>query len=242
MNQPKLIEIRKNVLKKNDELAQVLRARFAAAGVYVANFVSSPGTGKTELLRHTISRLRDRFAIAAIVGDVETDYDAIRLRESGAPAYQIQTHNMCHLESFHIERAIAEASEYFETESLDLLIIENVGNLVCTSSFDLGEDLQVVMVSTTEGEDKPLKYPSIFNRSDICIITKMDLAEVLGYDRQRMLNSIEAVKPGMPIFELSAKSGQGMDAWIAELSARVEAKTGAFSGVKNRTAHLVPGR
>ena len=229
MSKPKLIEIRKNILKKNDDLAQGLRARFCASGVYVANFVSSPGTGKTELLKHTLARLRERFAVAAIVGDVETENDAIRLRESGAPAYQIQTHDMCHLDSFHINKAISDAAEHFDVESLDLLVIENVGNLVCTSGFDLGEDLQVVMVSTGEGEDKPLKYPKIFDRSDICIINKMDLAEVLEFDREQMRRSIEAVKPGMPVFEVSAKAGLGMDAWIDELSARIEAKKTAIA-------------
>lgn len=224
MKRPKLIEIRQNILKKNDDLAQRLRARFDAAGVYVANFVSSPGTGKTELLKRSIARLRDRFAIAAIVGDVETENDAIRLRASGVPAHQIQTHHMCHLESFHIEKAIDEAADRFAMEALDLLIIENVGNLVCTSAFDLGEDLQVVMVSTTEGEDKPLKYPKIFDRSDICVVTKMDLADVLDYDRQEMLQNIESVKPGMPVFEVSAKTGAGMSAWVDQLAARIAAK------------------
>jgi hydrogenase nickel incorporation protein HypB len=228
MGKPKLVEIRKNILKKNDDLAQVLRARFSTAGVYVANFVSSPGTGKTELLRYTIAQLRDRFAVGAIVGDVETENDAVRLRESGAPAYQIQTHNMCHLESSHIDKAIGDAAECFDAELLDLLVIENVGNLVCTAGFDLGEDLQVVLVSTTEGEDKPLKYPTIFDRSDVCIITKMDLAAVLEFNREQMRQSIDAVKPGMPVFEVSAKTGLGMDAWIDELSGRIEAKKAAF--------------
>lgn len=230
MSKPKLIEIRKNILKKNDDLAAALRARFSAAGVYVANFVSSPGTGKTELLKQTITGLRHRFAIGAIVGDVETEHDAVRLRESGVPAYQIQTHNMCHLESFHIERALDEAADDFQAESLDLLIIENVGNLVCTATFDLGEDLQIVLVSTTEGEDKPLKYPKIFDRSDVCIVTKMDLAEVLAYDREQMLRNIQAVKPGMPVFEVSAKTGAGMDAWIGELAARIASKKAALAG------------
>ena len=224
MSPTKFIEVRKNILKKNDELAQSLRGRFRAAGVFVANFVSSPGTGKTELLQHTIASLRRQYAVAAIVGDVETDNDAVRLRASGAPAYQIQTHNMCHLESFHIGQALDDAAEHFDADALDLLIIENVGNLVCTSGFDLGEDLQVVLVSTTEGEDKPLKYPKIFDRSDICVITKMDLAEVLQFDHATLRQNIEAVKPGMPVFEVSAKTGLGMDAWIAALSARIEAK------------------
>ncbi|MHC4404019.1 MAG: hydrogenase nickel incorporation protein HypB [Planctomycetota bacterium] len=227
MSKPKHIEIRKNILKKNDDLAQALRARLSAAGVYVANFVSSPGTGKTELLKHMLARLHEPFAVGAIVGDVETENDAVRLRESGAPAYQIETHDMCHLDSFHIDKAIADAAEHFDAESLDLLVIENVGNLVCTSGFDLGEDLQVVMVSTGEGEDKPLKYPKIFDRSDVCIINKMDLAAALEFDREQMRQSIETVKPGMPVFELSGKTGFGMDAWIEDLSARIEAKKAA---------------
>ena len=226
----KLIEIRANILKKNDDLARSLRNRFASAAVYVANFVSSPGSGKTELLKGTMERLRDQYAVAAIVGDVETENDAVRLRSSGVAAYQIQTHSMCHLESFHIEQAIDAARNTFDLEALDLLVIENVGNLVCTSIFDLGEDLQVVLVSTTEGEDKPLKYPAIFDRSDICIVSKMDLAEVVEYDGRQMFRSIEAVKPGMPIFELSAKTGQGMDGWVKELSDRIERKKAHHAG------------
>lgn len=226
MVKPRLIEVRKDILKHNDDLAQELRARFRAAGVYVANFVSSPGTGKTELLIQTIKRLSERFSIGTLVGDVETENDAIRLRETGVPAYQIQTHHLCHLESAHIDKALGEAGEYFDVDSLDLLIIENVGNLVCTAAYDLGEDLQVVMVSTTEGEDKPLKYPNIFDRSDVCIISKMDLAEVVDFDQEQMRRSIDAIKPGMPVFELSAMTGLGMDAWIDDMSARIEAKKG----------------
>jgi hydrogenase nickel incorporation protein HypB len=221
MNQSRLIEIRQNILKKNDSLAQKLRARFAAHGVYVANFVSSPGSGKTELLKSTMAQLRQQFEVAAIVGDVETENDAVRLRESGAPAWQVQTHHMCHLESFHIGQAIENAAPLFNTDGLDLLIIENVGNLVCTSSFDLGEDLQVVLVSTTEGEDKPLKYPKIFDRSDVCIVTKMDLAEILEFDRVKLRSSIDAVKPGMPVFEISAKTGFGMESWHQHLTTRI---------------------
>ena len=224
MSKNKLIEIRQNILKKNDDLAHRLRSRFDAAGVYVASFVSSPGSGKTELLKHTIARLSEHYSVGAIVGDVETEHDAVRLRETGVPAHQIQTHNMCHLESFHIERVVEDAAKPFDIDALDVLIIENVGNLVCTASFDLGEDLQVVLVSTTEGEDKPLKYPKIFDRSDVCIVTKMDLASVLEYDRTRMLQSIAAVKPRLPVLEVSAKTGEGMDIWISELSARIERK------------------
>ena len=217
----KLIEVRKQILKKNDDLAQSLRQRFAERGTLVVNVVSSPGSGKTEFLRCTMAALKDELKIAAIVGDLETDNDAVRLRKSGAPAHQIETHNMCHLESFQINKAIDEAAGTFNVDDLDALFIENVGNLVCTASFDLGEDIQVVMLSTPEGEDKPLKYPTVFHRSDLCVINKMDVAEALGYDRERMLESVESVKPGMRVFEVSARTGHGMSAWIAYLRQRV---------------------
>jgi len=223
----KLVEIRKQILKKNDDLAQSLRQRFATSKTLVVNLVSSPGTGKTEFLKQTMTLLKDELKIAAIVGDLETENDAVRLRQSGAPAHQIETHNMCHLESHQIGQAIEEAADKFDADALDILFIENVGNLVCTASFDLGEDIQVVMVSTTEGEDKPLKYPTIFHRSDICVITKMDLAEALGYDRDQMLKSVESVKPNMQTFEVSAKTGQGMDTWIDFLKQRVAEKSGS---------------
>jgi hydrogenase nickel incorporation protein HypB len=230
----KLVEIRKKILKKNDDLAQSLRRRFAASGTLVVNLVASPGTGKTELLRYTMSALKDDLRIAAIVGDLETDNDARRLRESGAPAHQIETHGACHLESFQIDKAVNDAAEKFGADDLDILFIENIGNLVCTASFDLGEDIQVVMVSTTEGEDKPLKYPTIFNRSDVCIVTKMDLSDALGYDRDRMLESIASVKPGMRVFETSARTGQGMDEWLAYVRETAAAKRNGCTDLRFR--------
>lgn len=211
---PKLIEIRKQILKKNDDCAQAMRRRFASAGTLVGGFVSSPGAGKTALLCATIAALKDTLRVATIVGDLETDNDATRLRAAGAPAYQIKTHNMCHLEAFQVQNAVDDAADLFTVESTDVLLIENVGNLVCTASFDLGEDFQAVLVSTTEGEDKPLKYPTIFHRSDLCIITKMDLSDAVGFDRDAMRANIASVRPGMPVFEVSAKTGAGMEAWI----------------------------
>lgn len=211
MNQPRILEVRTKILKKNDELARTMRQRFIDANVLVANLVSSPGTGKTTLLHETLRQLiAAGYSVAAIVGDLETENDAIRLRDSGAPARQIMTHGCCHLEADMIEAEL----KHFDLDALDVLFIENVGNLVCPTSWDLGEALRVALLSVTEGEDKPLKYPGLFNTSDVAVITKCDLAEPCEFDREAALASIQEVRPGMQVFELSARTGQGMDAWI----------------------------
>jgi len=213
--QPRILEVRTKILKKNDELARAFRDRASDAGCFVVSLVSSPGTGKTEFLKQTLARLNDRYRVAALVGDLATDNDADRMAESGAPVKQIVTGTICHLETDMVEAAFAEAG--WDLDELDFLFIENVGNLVCPSTFDLGEDVRLVLVSTTEGEDKPLKYPTIFNTADIAVITKMDLAEVLEFDGAKMNASVQDVRPGMEVVEVSAKSGQGMDAWIERL-------------------------
>lgn len=215
MSQPRLLEIKKNVLDKNDRLAQALRARFQTAGVYVVNLVSSPGTGKTALLEQTLRQMVEQGqAVAALVGDLETENDANRLARSGAPVRQIVTAGVCHLEAEMIERHLAG----WDLSSLDVLFIENVGNLVCPSSYDLGENLRVVLLSVTEGEDKPLKYPVMFNSSDMALITKIDLAEAVEFDRETAHANIRAVRPGIQIIETSAKSGQGLAEWLAYLA------------------------
>jgi hydrogenase nickel incorporation protein HypB len=207
----RVLEIRKGVLNKNDELAATLRERFTAAGVIAFNLVSSPGTGKTAFLEKTLRAMREAgLRVAALVGDLETDNDARRLASSGAPVRQINTHRCCHLEA----AMIAEHLEGWDLNELDYLFIENVGNLVCPSSYDLGEKLRIAMLSVTEGEDKPLKYPGMFNSADIAVITKMDLAEACDFDRAAAHANIEAVRPGMRIFEVSAKRGMGMAQWI----------------------------
>lgn len=207
----RVLEIRKGILNKNDELAAKLRDRFVSAGVVVLNLVSSPGTGKTALLEQTLRSLRESgLRVAALVGDLETDNDARRLAASGAPVRQINTHRCCHLEA----AMVTEHLEGWNLNDLDYLFIENVGNLVCPSSYDLGEKLRVALLSVTEGEDKPLKYPGIFNSADIVIITKMDLAEACDFDRASAYDNIEAVRPGVKIFEVSAKRGAGMPVWI----------------------------
>lgn len=217
MDKPRLVEIRKNVLKKNDRLAHRLRKRFAAGGVRTISLVSSPGSGKTAFLEKTLTRLGRDFRVAALVGDLATDNDAERLARAAAPVKQIITGTVCHLEAEMVERALAG----WDLDELDFLFIENVGNLVCPSSYDLGEQLRVVLMSVTEGEDKPLKYPTIFNTADIAVITKTDIARAVEFDRARARASIGRMRPGMRIFELSAKTGEGMDEWLTFLRATV---------------------
>ena len=217
--QPRLIEIRQGVLSKNDDLAALLRQRFAAAHVLTTNFVSGPGAGKTTLLEKTMYKLRERgYAVAALVGDLETDNDAQRLARSGAPVRQIKTAGNCHLEARMIMDFIAD----WDLEALDFLFIENVGNLVCPSNYDLGEAARIVLLSTTEGEDKPLKYPPLFYSSDVVAITKIDLAEVVEFDQEMALTNIHSVHPGIPVFELSAKWEIGMGEWLDFLIKRFQ--------------------
>jgi len=214
----RIVELRRGILKKNDELAAGLRASYAAAGVLVLNLVSSPGTGKTALLELTLKELRARGArAAALVGDLETDNDARRLRTSGAPVRQINTHGICHLDAEMIGKHL-DGWEGVALDGLDYLFIENVGNLVCPSSYDLGEGIRVVLLSVTEGEDKPLKYPTMFNSADAAVITKMDLAGPCGFDRETALRNINEIRPGIRIFETSAKTGAGMKEWLGYLA------------------------
>jgi len=211
--EPRLVEVRKNVLKQNDVVARELRQRFRDAGVCVVSLVSSPGAGKTTLLERTLTRLHPRYRVAALVGDLATENDAARLRRSGARVEQIVTGTVCHLEAAMIQRII----EGWELESLDFLFVENVGNLVCPASYDLGEDLRFVAISVTEGEDKPLKYPTIFNSADVALVTKLDLAAAVDFDRAAADANIQAVRPGMEVVRLSARSGEGMDGCLALL-------------------------
>lgn len=210
---PRLVEVRQRVLKRNDLLAAELRERFRAAGVYVVSLVSSPGSGKTAFLEKTLSLLKPHARVAALVGDLATDNDAVRLARSMVPVRQITTGTICHLDA----EMVAKALEGWALNDLDLLFIENVGNLVCPSSYDLGESLRVVLMSVTEGEDKPLKYPTIFHTADIAIITKLDLAQAVEFDWEAALGNIQAVRPGMEAAAVSAKTGDGMNSWIERL-------------------------
>src|SRR5580692_4762409 len=214
----RIVELRQGILKKNDELARGLRGRYEAAGVLVLNLVSSPGTGKTAFLERTLRELRSGGArVAALVGDLETDNDARRLAASGAPVRQINTHGICHLEAEMVSKHL-EGWEGVALGDLDWLFIENVGNLVCPSSYDLGERVRVALLSVTEGEDKPLKYPTLFNSADAAVITKVDIADAVGFDRETALKNINEIRPDIRIFETSAKTGAGMDAWLEYLA------------------------
>ena len=207
---PRLIEVRQNVLKHNDVVAHALRERFRQAGVFVVSLVSSPGSGKTTFLEKTLTVLGTTHRVAALVGDLATENDARRLARSQAPVKQITTGTLCHLEAAMVERAI----EGWEVGQLDFLFIENVGNLVCPSSYDLGESLRLVLISVTEGEDKPLKYPTIFNSADVAVITKMDLAAATEFDLTAAERNIQAVRPGMRVLRVSAKTNEGMSDWL----------------------------
>jgi hydrogenase nickel incorporation protein HypB len=218
MSTPRLVQVREQVLKRNDVLARALRQRFREAGVCVISLVSSPGAGKTMLLEKTLAPLRRQYRLAALVGDLATENDAARLARTEAPVRQITTGTVCHLEAEMIERAL----EGWNLAELDCLLIENVGNLVCPSSYDLGEELRLVLLSVTEGEDKPLKYPTIFHTADVAVLTKMDLAAAVEFDLRAAHDSIQSVRPGMPVFEVSAKTGAGLDEWLRFLQSRIE--------------------
>jgi hydrogenase nickel incorporation protein HypB len=214
----RIVELRRGILKKNDELAAALRASYIAAGVLVLNLVSSPGTGKTAFLERTLKEvLAHGSRAAALVGDLETDNDARRLASSGAPVRQINTHGICHLDAEMIGKHL-DGWEGVTLGGLDYLFIENVGNLVCPSSYDLGEKIRVALLSVTEGEDKPLKYPTLFNSADAAVITKIDIAEPCGFDRDTALRNINEIRPGIRIFETSAKTGAGMEEWLGYLA------------------------
>jgi hydrogenase nickel incorporation protein HypB len=209
-NEPRLVEISQNVLKQNDIAARELRARFRDAGVFVVSLVSSPGSGKTMLLEQTLTTLHRHCRVAALVGDLATENDAVRLARSGAPVRQIVTGTVCHLEAEMVRRSL----EGWDLGELDYLFVENVGNLVCPASYDLGEDLRVVLMSVTEGEDKPLKYPTIFHGADLAAITKIDLAAAAEFDLSVAMENMQAIRPGLRTVQVSAKKGTGMTEWL----------------------------
>lgn len=221
-NAPRIVEVRTRILKRNDELARSLRSRFAQHGVLVVDLVSGPGAGKTELLTVTLKHLLPRLRVAAIVGDLATENDADRLATSGAPTRQIITGSVCHLEADMVERAIAG----WNLDEIDVLFIENVGNLVCPASYDLGEDLRVLLFAVTEGEDKPLKYPTLINTCDLVLITKVDLAVAVGFDATLAYANIQSARPGVQMITLSARSGENFEKWVQYLETARGLKAG----------------
>jgi len=204
--EPRLVTVRKNVLKQNDVIARALREQFHQSGVFVVSLVSSPGSGKTALLEKMLTLLATRSRVAALVGDLATENDAARLARSRVPVKQIITGTVCHLEAAMVKNAL----DGWNVGPLEFLFIENVGNLVCPSSYDLGENLRLILLSVTEGEDKPLKYPTIFNSADLAVVTKMDLLHAADFHEEVAVANINAVRPGMPIWKVSAKTGEGI--------------------------------
>jgi hydrogenase nickel incorporation protein HypB len=217
MTSPRIVEVREKVLKQNDLLARVLRNQFQQAGVLVASFVSSPGSGKTTFLEKLLATLGKSHRVAALVGDLATENDAARLQQAATQVRQITTGTVCHLDASMVQRAL----HGWNLRELDFLFIENVGNLVCPASYDLGESVRFVLLATTEGKDKPLKYPTIFNSADAAIITKMDLANAAEFDLETVRKNIESVRPGMHIFEVSAKKNAGFEDVLTYLQSKL---------------------
>jgi hydrogenase nickel incorporation protein HypB len=217
------IKVVRRVLDANDIMADRLRTHFAAHQVFVLNMMSSPGSGKTTTLQKTLARIMPDLRCAVIVGDICTTHDADRLAESGAPVIQINTDEFggdCHLAAHVVEKAVAD----LDLSAIDLLIVENIGNLVCPAEFDIGEDKRVVVLSVTEGEDKPAKYPLMFRECDATLLNKIDLLPYLDFDMALARSSIANIHPGMPIFEISAKTEDGFNAWIGWLQDQVKGK------------------
>jgi hydrogenase nickel incorporation protein HypB len=203
------ITIAQNILAANDTVAEDIQQSLAARGISTLNIMSSPGAGKTTLLERTVERLRGRLSIGVIEGDIETTADAERIEAAGAETVQINTRGACHLEA-HMVR---DALEQIDLDRVELLIIENIGNLVCPSAWNLGEDVRVVVASTTEGDDKPAKYPQMFAISEVMVINKLDLLPYVDYDLEKVKRHALAINPRLRIFELSCRTGEGLEAW-----------------------------
>ena len=211
------IDLHQPILDKNDKLAAELRKRFEENHVYVVDLLASPGSGKTSTILATIDALRDEFNIAVIEGDIASNVDAEKIKAQGIPAVQINTGGACHLESAMIKRAI----DVLDLERLDLIIVENVGNLVCPTDFDLGENAKIMILSVPEGHDKPLKYPGIFQASQAVILNKYDTMPVFDFDEEAFRSSVYQLNPQAPIFPIAATKGQGVDEWAEWLAERV---------------------
>ena len=211
-SQSKLIEIERNILSKNDNYADLNRIWLTEASITALNILSSPGAGKTSLLVETLQRLSNKFPVSVIEGDQETSNDADRIRSTGAQAVQINTGKGCHLDAHMVGHALSDLE--IEIGSGGVVFIENVGNLVCPALFDLGEDAKVVVLSTTEGEDKPIKYPDMFQAADILIISKIDLLPYVDFNVDQAIEYARRVNPDVEVLLLSTKSGEGMSKWI----------------------------
>lgn len=219
----KTLDIETPILSKNDELARSLRERFRESGTYVVNVLSSPGSGKTTTILATMERLRGRYRAAVIEGDIASDVDARTMKEAGLPAVQINTGGLCHLEGNMIGKAVDALDSAVGLDSIDIIFIENVGNLVCPVDFDLGENLCVMILSVPEGDDKPVKYPGIFQHADVELLNKVDVAKAFDFDMEAYNRSLDDLNPMAPRFSVSARTGEGMDVWCTWLAEQVEA-------------------
>ncbi|MEW6678325.1 MAG: hydrogenase nickel incorporation protein HypB [Pseudomonadota bacterium] len=218
LSQERMVKIEQDILGKNNSYAAGNRKYFAEHGIFAVNLVSSPGSGKTSLLVKTIEGLADLAKVAVVEGDQQTSFDADRIRATGAPALQVNTGKGCHLDAHMVGHAL----EHLKLADDSLLMIENVGNLVCPAAFDLGEAHKVVILSVTEGEDKPLKYPDMFHAADLMLLNKVDLLPYLNFDVAKCVDYARQVNPKLQVMEVSATSGQGLDAWMAWLMQGLE--------------------
>ncbi len=216
------IDVRQRVLSANAAAAEELRTGFAASATLVVNLISSPGSGKTTLLEATVSSLKGRLRLGGLEGDIATERDAERLRRAGIPARQILTGGSCHLDARQVASAIS--AEEGRLDGLDMLFIENVGNLICPTSYDLGEDFKVVLLSVSEGEDKPFKYPAIFSKASVTVVTKMDLLPYVRFDLQAVRDQVSALNPSGRIVCLSSTTGEGMADWTGLLEGELARK------------------
>ena len=218
------VPVVRNILEANERLAAINRSRFAEAGVYVVNLMSSPGAGKTSLLERTIEGLAGRLRLAVIEGDIQSSYDAERIQRKGVQAVQINTDGGCHLDSNMIQMAM----ESLDLKDVDLLVIENVGNLVCPAEFDLGEHSKVMILSVAEGDDKPLKYPLMFQSTAVLLVNKIDLLPYVDCDVRKIRERARQLNPDQQIFEISCRTGEGLEAWLAWLESQVKPRGAAF--------------
>jgi len=212
------IDVSRPILARNEELAEINRERLARSGAFALDVLASPGAGKTTAILATIAALRDRYRIAVIEGDIASKVDAEKVKAHGIPAVQINTGGACHLEADMISRAF----DAIPLDELDLVIIENVGNLVCPTEFDLGQGARIVVLSVPEGHDKPLKYPGIFAMAEAVLLNKMDTMHVFDFDIEEFTDSVRRVNGRAPIFQMSAKTGEGIAEWAEWLAARIE--------------------
>lgn len=213
------IDLKQPILDKNDRLADANRALFAEHHIFVVDLLASPGSGKTSTILATIEALRDEFNIAVIEGDIASNVDAAKISAQGIPAVQINTGGACHLESDMVRRAV----DVLDLENLDLIIVENVGNLVCPTDFDLGEGSKVMILSVPEGDDKPLKYPGVFQAAEAIVLNKVDTLGVFDFDADAFSDAVRQLNPEAPIFPIAATKGDGVDAWADWLRARIRA-------------------